>query len=48
MYEYKVVLYNNIKAAEDEMNKLAKAGWRVISVSIVAGTVVTYERPVKQ
>lgn len=47
MYEYKVEVYK-IKKAEEEMNRLAAEGWRVIAVSPnVAsgfGIVVTYER----
>ena len=47
MYEYKVESYN-VKAAENEMNKLANEGWRVVAVSPnIAqgyGIVVTYER----
>lgn len=47
MYEYKVESYK-VKEAENEMNRLANEGWRVISVSPnIAqgyGLVVTYER----
>ena len=49
MYEYKVEVYK-VKEAEDEMNALAKLGWRVIAVSpnlaMGYGIVVTYERKV--
>lgn len=47
MYEYKVEAYR-VKGAEEEMNKLASEGWRVIAVSpnmaVGYGIVVTYER----
>lgn len=47
MYEYKVEVYK-VRKAENEMNKLAKEGWRVIAVSPnianLYGIVVTYER----
>ncbi len=47
MYEYKVETYL-VKAAEAGMNKLAKEGWRVISVTpneaMGCGIIVTYER----
>lgn len=51
MYEYKVEVYR-VKDAEKEMNVLAGAGWRVISVTsneclqwMAKDTiVVTYER----
>lgn len=47
MYEYKVETYK-VKEAEVEMNRLASAGWRVITVSpnmgVGYGLVVTYER----
>ena len=47
MYEYKVDTYK-VKVAENEMNKMALEGWRVIAVSpneaVGFGLVVTYER----
>lgn len=47
LYEYKVETYK-VKAAANEMNKLAAEGWRVIAVSpneaVGFGLVVTYER----
>lgn len=47
MYEYKVVTYK-VKEAENEMNRLASEGWRVVDVSpnvgVGYGIVVTYER----
>ena len=47
MYEYKVETYK-VKEAENEMNRLAGEGWRVIAVSpnvgVGYGIVVTYER----
>ncbi|MGN0513284.1 MAG: DUF4177 domain-containing protein [Lachnospiraceae bacterium] len=47
MYEYKVETYK-VKVAENEMNKLASEGWRVIAVTpneaMGFGLVVTYER----
>ena len=50
MYEYKVEVFK-IKNAEEEMNALAKVGWRVIAVSpnmaMGYGIVVTFERQVK-
>lgn len=49
MFEYKIETYK-VKAAEEEINKLAQLGWRVISVSpnlaLGYGIVVTYERKV--
>ena len=49
MYEYKVETYK-VKAAEKEMNKLAREGWRVIEVSpneaMGFGLVVVYERKI--
>ncbi len=49
-YEYKVEVYM-VKKAEDEMNQLAKQGWRVIAVSpdvaVGFGVIVTYERKVR-
>jgi hypothetical protein len=48
MYEYRVETYK-VKEAQQEMNKLASCGWRVIAVSpnlgMGYGVVVTYERP---
>ncbi|MDO5155878.1 MAG: DUF4177 domain-containing protein [Eubacteriales bacterium] len=50
MYEYKVETYK-VKGSEEEMNKLASQGWRVISVAPNIGAgygiVVTYERQKK-
>ena len=50
MYEYKVEIYR-VKEAENQMNELAKLGWRVISVSpnmaMGYGIIVTFERQVK-
>jgi hypothetical protein len=47
MYEYKVLVVP-VKKAEEEMNKLAKEGWKVIEVSpniaMGQGLVVTLER----
>ena len=46
MYEYKVETYK-VKVAENEMNKLASEGWRVIAVTPNEARfeiVVTYER----
>lgn len=49
MHEYKVETYK-VKAAEQEMNKLASEGWRVVAVcpneSVGYGVVVTYERKI--
>ena len=49
MYEYKIEIYK-VKEAEESMNKLAKEGWHVISVSpnqaVGFGIVVTYERKI--
>ena len=46
-YEYKVIKVG-VNAAEEEMNRLAKLGWRVIAVSpnvaMGMGVVVTLER----
>ena len=52
MYEYKVETYK-VKEAEEKMNTLARAGWRVIAVtanldSLTRLLVVTFERNVKQ
>ena len=50
MYEYKVEVFK-VKEAEEQMNALAKEGWRVIAVSpnmaMGYGIVVTFERQVK-
>ena len=50
MYEYFVETYR-VNEATEEMNKLAKQGWRVIAVSpnvaLGYGLVITYERQVK-
>jgi hypothetical protein len=47
MYEYKVEIYR-VRDAEQEMNALAKDGWRVVAVSpnmaMGYGVVVTFER----
>jgi len=47
MYEYKVEIYK-VREAEQEMNALAKDGWRVVAVSpnmaMGYGVVVTFER----
>lgn len=49
MYEYKVEIYK-IKKAEDEMNAMAKHGWRVVAVTHCPfaswgdEVVVTFER----
>ena len=47
MYEYKVIIVP-VKKAEEEMNRLAKGGWKVIEVSpnvaMGYGLVVTLER----
>ena len=47
MYEYKVLVVP-VKKAEEEMNKLAKEGWKVIEVSpniaMGQGLVVILER----
>ena len=47
MYEYKVLVVP-VKKAEEEMNKFAKDGWKVIEVSpnsaMGQGLVVTLER----
>ena len=48
MFEYKVVDVA-VKKAEDEMNRWAKEGWRVIAVSpniaMGYGLVIKFERP---
>lgn len=50
MFECKVEIYK-VKAAEEEMNRLAQEGWRVIAVTpnqaMGYGIVVTYEREKK-
>ena len=47
MVEYRVELYA-VRKAEDEMNRMAQEGWRVISVcpnqAAGFGIIVTYER----
>ncbi len=47
MFEYRVELYA-VRKAEDEMNRMAQEGWRVISVcpnqAAGFGIIVTYER----
>lgn len=51
MFEYKVEKLN-VKEAEEEMNRLAQSGWRVVAVSPNLargyGVIVTFEREVKQ
>ena len=51
MYEYKVEMFK-IKDAENEMNALAKQGWRVVAVTYCQAAtwskdmvVITFERP---
>lgn len=50
MYEYKVETYK-VNDAENEMNRLAAQGWRVITVSpnvaMGFGIIVTYERVIR-
>ena len=47
MFEYKVETYT-VRKAEEEMNRLATDGWRVIAVcpnqARCFGIIVTYER----
>lgn len=47
MFEYRIELYA-VRKAEDEMNRMAHEGWRVISVwpnqAGGFGIIVTYER----
>ena len=47
MFEYRVEIYL-VKKAEEEMNRMAADGWRVIAVSPNQargfGIIVTYER----
>lgn len=47
MFEYRVEIYA-VRKAEEEMNRMAADGWRVIAVSpnqaAGFGIVVTYER----
>ena len=47
MFEYKVIEVS-VKKADDEMNRWAKEGWRVIAVSpniaMGHGMVITFER----
>ena len=51
MYEYKVVKAV-VKAAEKEMNELAKQGWRVVAVSPdIArgmGVIITFEKEIEE
>lgn len=51
MYEYKVIEAKGSKDAEDIMNKMAKAGWRVISntywLNFKAILIITFEREKK-
>lgn len=50
MYEYKVIK-SSVNAAEAEMNRLAKQGWRVAEVSpnvaMGMGLIITLEREKK-
>ena len=47
MFEYRVEVYA-VRMAEDEMNRMAADGWRVVAVSpniaMSHGLVVTFER----
>ncbi len=47
MIEYKVVK-SSVKNAEENMNLLAKDGWKVVSVSpniaMLSGVIITFER----
>ena len=47
MYEYRVEKYT-VRRAEEEMNRMAADGWRVIAVcpnqAWCYGVIVTYER----
>jgi hypothetical protein len=47
MFEYRVEIYA-VRKAEEEMNRMAMDGWRVIAVSpnqaAGFGIIVTYER----
>lgn len=47
MFEYRVEIYA-VRKAEEEMNRMAMDGWRVIAVSpnqaVGFGIIVTYER----
>lgn len=51
MFEYKVIEYKKPKFMEEDMNKMAKDGWRVISTACwhcnLVTMVVTYEREKK-
>lgn len=51
MFEYKVIK-SSINSAEEEMNRYAKQGWRVIEVSpnvaMGMGIVITLEREKKE
>ena len=50
-YEYRVIKAS-VNTAEKEMNKLAKDGWKVITVSpnvaVGMGVVITLERPIEE
>lgn len=50
MFEYKIETYK-VKDAEEEMNKLAQSGWRVIAVSpnlaMGYGIIVTFEKEIQ-
>ncbi len=47
MFEYKIAAYS-VRKAEEEMNRMAADGWRVIAVcpnqARCFGVIVTYER----
>ncbi len=43
MYEYKVETYK-IKDAENEMNVMAKQGWRVVAVTYCQGATWTKDK----
>jgi len=51
MFEYKVIK-SSVNSAEEEMNRYAKQGWRVIEVSpnvaMGMGIVITLEREKKE
>ena len=51
MFEYKVIK-SGVNSAEEEMNKYAKKGWRVITVSpnvaMGMGVIITLEREIKE
>ena len=50
MYEYKVIK-SSVGSAEEELNRLAKQGWRVVAVSpnvaVGMGIIITLEREKK-